>query len=386
MNKIAVVTSSRADYGVLRPVVRALAEHSDFDARLIVTGTHLSVDHGATRADIDPDLARIVIPVPIVEGSGTGRAATDTCAGAIARVGAVLDELRPRVVVVLGDRFEILACVLAASLLGCAIAHIGGGDVTEGALDDGYRHAITKLSHAHFVTNELARRRVIQLGESPDRVYLAGNPALDAIRCTPREARADLERELGLALGPSTLLATFHPETASGIPYAEQRRRMVAALMSLPAELSLLITGPNIDPGADEIRAGLRDVVTRRPRAVFVESLGPKRFYSVLEHVRAVIGNSSSGICEAPSFGIPTIDVGSRQRGRVRADGVQHVEFDAEAIRAAVLGVLATTTRPSTTNPYGDGHATERIVRGLLELASSPSASRKQFMDLEVPS
>jgi UDP-hydrolysing UDP-N-acetyl-D-glucosamine 2-epimerase len=285
---------------------------------------------------------------------------THACGRVLDGMADALASLRPDLLLVLGDRYEILCCVLAATLARIPIAHIAGGDVTEGAFDEGFRHAITKMSHLHFVTNADAAARVRQMGER--HVHLTGSPGLDMIRQAHILPRAELFSELGLAPARTNILVTFHPVTLARDSLA-QFEEVLAALEGMD-DAAIVITGSNADPEGRQIDARAKAFVRSHANCVFHPSLGIARYLSALTHMDAVVGNSSSGLYEAPSFGVPTVNVGERQQGRLKAESV----FDTAPQRADILQTLRTALargRQATVNPYGDGHASERIIAAL---------------------
>jgi UDP-hydrolysing UDP-N-acetyl-D-glucosamine 2-epimerase len=299
----------------------------------------------------------------------------------VTRSTEALLRLEPDIVVILGDRYEILAVALAATVLRIPIAHIAGGDVTLGAYDEGFRHALTKLSHIHFTTNPDATTRVRQLGEEPWRVNQVGSPGIDALLQARLLSKTELEERLSWKFRASNLLVTLHPVTLQPGASVEHSRALVSALESLPDHVAVVITGANADSEGAEINAVLKDYCTRAaPRALHVASLGNLAYLSVLAHVDAVVGNSSSGLYEAPSLGTPTVDIGIRQRGRPKANSVIHCDASPEAIFRSINEALS-LGRMSVSNPYGDGHSVERIISVLHELPDRDTLLLKAFVD-----
>lgn len=378
--KILVVSGTRADWGLLLPVLRAIEAAPGLELRLAITGQHLapSGDIDALLAGesftahhrIDMGLADDDSPRAIGEAMGRG----------LSGMARLLAEDRPDLMLVLGDRYEILAMVSAAQIARVPVAHIAGGDITEGAFDDAIRHAITKLSALHFVTSEEARRRVLQLGEEPEKIFPVGSPGIDAILQMPRMDKAALLQSVGLepAEGPLFLI-TFHPETLAD-DHAQACAAMLEALRAFP-QAGMIFTGSNADPGARAIDAMIRQFVAERDRAVFHQSLGSQRYFSALEHADVVIGNSSSGLYEAPSFGIPTVNIGDRQARRLRASSVIDCPATAPAVRQAIAEALQCGRDPATVNPYGDGRAAEKIVAILSAVTDAGDLVKKRFQD-----
>lgn len=388
--RIAVLTGTRADYGLLKGLARAIEADPRTALQLIVSGTHLSSAHGATVAEVHADGLPIAAEVPIWQGDDSALgAATDTglAVGAYARV---LDELTPDAVVVLGDRLEALAMATAATVLGVPVAHVHGGELTEGAMDDALRHAITKLSYLHFVTTAEHRARVIQLGEQPDRVFDVGAPALDALAELDLLARADLEERFGIRFGERTLLLTFHPAAFDEAPALDLLRALLGAIDDLaethPAQL--IITGTNSDIGSDEIRAELAAYVAAHPdRTSFVESFGQLGYLSTMSLVDLVVGNSSSTVLEAPLVRVPSVLVGDRQTGRPLSAGVLTPAGDRAAILAALEQGLSPAVRQRTLESpsvFGTAGFAGRTLDVLAE-HELPHSPRKRFYDLESP-
>ena len=290
-----------------------------------------------------------------------------------------LSRLAPDILVVLGDRYETFAAAQAALLLRLPVAHIAGGDTTEGAFDEAMRHAITKMAALHFVTNEVAYRRVVQLGEDPARVYNFGSPGLDTLRLLEPATKSALEASLGIKLGAKTLLVTYHPvtlEAESTGGYAA----LLEVLAGLEPDINIIFTGANADPEGRALGRLTETFVVQFPeRAHHFTSLG-ERYLHLMRVADVVVGNSSSGLYEAPSFGVPTVNIGDRQRGRPKADSVFDAAPDAASIRRALSGAFRRGVRP-TVNPYGDGHAAPKI-KGVLMQADPSALLKKRFVDL----
>jgi UDP-hydrolysing UDP-N-acetyl-D-glucosamine 2-epimerase len=379
--RIAVVTGSRADYGLLRPVLDGMGEHPNLELQLIVTGSHLSGHHDHT---LDAILADGYLPawrVDLALEGDTSDAVTRALGRGVIGFADALAVLQPDLLLVLGDRYEILAAAQAALIARIPVAHIAGGDVTEGAFDDAIRHAVTKLSHLHLVTHEAARRRVVQLGEQPERVFVTGSPGVDQILRTERLSRADLEQALDTRLRWRNLAITFHPQTLGGDDPLSQLEALLQTLDSLGPDYGLFFTGANADPRGETLNRHVAEYVRTRSNASLNESLGQQRYYSLVALADAVVGNSSSGLYEAPSLGTPTVNIGDRQAGRPRGNSVidcpAHPEAIASAIRRALSLVCA-----GFENPYGDGRAARRILAVLAHPWDPVELVRKRFYDL----
>jgi UDP-hydrolysing UDP-N-acetyl-D-glucosamine 2-epimerase len=375
--RVCVVTGSRAEYGLLYWVLDALRSDPDFELQLVVTGMHLAPEFGLTVRDIERDGFAIAERVEMLLSSDTPGGVARSVGLGVIGFSQAIEHLRPEWVLVLGDRFEILAAATAALMHNVGLVHIAGGDITEGAIDESIRHAITKMAQVHFVTNEAAARRVRQMGEDPAYVHLVGSPGLDHLRRTPMLSRDELEHSLGASLGRRSLLVTFHPVTLEPADSERQFAELLAALATLE-DSTLWFTQPNADAGGRALAAMLDDWAASRPNAHVFASLGQQRYLSLMREVDAVVGNSSSGLYEAPSLGVATLDIGERQRGRLAASSVVHCEPERDAILVALGHALALDCR-GVVNPYGDGYAAERIVAHLRALPPSASLLKKPF-------
>lgn len=377
--RVCAVTSTRADWGLLSPVLALLRDDEAFRLDIIATGQHLAADAGATARDITNDGFVIARAIDMRLGDDSPAGVTASFAAATKGFGEALAQLAPDMLVVLGDRYEILGAVMAATLARVPVAHLIGGDITEGATDDAFRHAMTKMSHLHFVTTEEAARRVRQMGEDPAHVFVVGSPGLDKIRTTTLLSRDDFFRQVGLAPRAKNLMVTFHPETLS-VDTVAHCAEMLAALDRLGPDVGLVFSGANADVEGATIGRLIADFVHAHANAVLHPSLGSLRYFSALKHVDAVVGNSSSGLYEAPSFATATVNIGDRQKGRPRAASVIDVAPDQGAIHAAVLKAVGMDCR-GVTNPYGDGHAAERIVAALKTVRDPKQLLKKRFFD-----
>lgn len=380
--RICFVTGSRADYGLLWHPMRAVAAEPGFELQVAVTGMHLSPQFGLTVGAIEADGFPIVGRVESLLDSDTGSGIAKSMARGTAGFADLLSEAVPDLLVLLGDRYEVLAAANAALVMGVPMAHLCGGDVTEGAYDDSIRHALTKMAHLHFVTNADAATRVAQLGESPENIHNVGSSGLDFVRKFQRLDRATLAADLGIDADRPWLLVTFHPVTRDARPSTEQLQALLDALEPLRAEHSVIITQPNADNEGLTLTRQIETWVTGRANAHLFASLGQTRYLSVMAEAAAVIGNSSSGLYEAPSFAVPTVNIGTRQQGRPRAASVTDCPPEREAIAAAIAQALALDCT-GVTNPYGDGHTSERIVTVLKKVPDFHALLNKRFHDLE---
>lgn len=355
--KICVVTGSRAEYGLLSPVMKELETY--FKLQVVVTGAHLSKEYGYTVKEVEKDY-RITDCVDMVLDD-TVRGVTRSLGIGVIKFADTFDKLKPDIVVLLGDRYEIFAAAQAALIATIPIAHIAGGDTTEGAFDEAIRHSITKMSHIHFTTNEESARRVRQMGENPDYVFNVGSPGLDALKVMERKS---LERELGFKLKDKNILVMFHPATLDDEDPAEQFMKILDAVGD----------GIFIAPNADTGRGGIADLLRGKER-VF-DSLPRDVFISLLAHVDVLVGNSSCGLYEAPTLKTPTVNIGDRQGGRLRASSVIDCGFDniPEAIEKALMMDCS-----DVVNPYGCGDSSEKIVNILRGIDNPKGLIKKKF-------
>lgn len=381
--KVCVVSGSRADYGLLHWVMREIRDHPALELQVAVTGMHLSRRHGETWRAIEDDGFRIDARIDTGLENDSPVAVTKSVGRGVIGFADAFARLDPEIVLILGDRFEILAAAQAALLGNRAIAHIAGGDVTEGALDESMRHAMTKMAHLHFVTNEAAAARVRQLGEDPSRVFNTGSPGLDYLRRTALLSRDELEAALGLRFRERLLLITFHPATLETQAPAAQFAQLLDALDAVAADAgtTLALTLPNADPGSESIAALLERYVAAHPNAHAYTSLGAQNYLSLMSHADAVVGNSSSGLYEAPSLKVPSVNIGERQKGRLAAASVISCAPVAADIAAAIRRAY-TLDCSAVTNPYGDGESAPRIAAQLAAVADPRALLRKRFFDV----
>jgi UDP-hydrolysing UDP-N-acetyl-D-glucosamine 2-epimerase len=380
--RICVVTSSRADYSLLYWVMKGIQQTEGLELQVAAAGMHLSPEFGMTVKVIEND------GFPI-DARIEGLVSSDTACGVTKSIGLTtigfadaLERLRPDMLVILGDRFELLAAAQAALIARVPVAHIAGGDTTEGAYDEAIRHSITKMSHLHFVTNEQARRRVLQMGEDPQCVFNFGSPGIDSIRRMTLLKRPALEKDLGFRFRARNLLVTFHPVTLDPVDSATHMRQLLQALRTFGEDVGIVFTMPNADSDGRIIRPMIEDYVSAAAgRAAAFESLGPLRYLSLMAEVDVVVGNSSSGLYETPSFRKPTVNIGDRQRGRLRASSIIDCAPEAGQISSAIERAFALDCS-QVVNPYGDGHAADRIVARLASSANPRDLLQKRFHDV----
>lgn len=382
MRTIAIVTGTRADYGLLSLLMRAINSDPALKLQVIATGMHLAAGFGDTVKVIEADGfgidARVELPL-----SGDSAVSTVKAMG-VGLVGFAdaLERLRPDLLVLTGDRCEMLVAAQAALVLRIPVAHLFGGDSTEGAFDEAMRHSITKMAHLHFVSNERSAARVRQLGEDPARVFMVGSPGIDQILQSPRLDRHELTAQTGYTFRPRNLLITFHPATLDATPAEEQFAELLMALDRLGSECGLFFTYPNADPNGRALIAMIETFVADRAHAKACASLGQIRYLSMLAQVDALVGNSSSGLYEAPSFRIPTVNIGDRQQGRLKAASVIDCAAKAGQIEAALEKALQLDCS-RVVNPYGDGRSVPRIVERLKTAPLGVALLKKHFFDRE---
>jgi GDP/UDP-N,N'-diacetylbacillosamine 2-epimerase (hydrolysing) len=385
MNRnLCFVTSTRAEFGLLIDLISAVSGDSDLDYQLIVTGTHLSPTYGMTISEISENELKISEKIYIPRNSDTNLDAAISAGTTTSKIAESLDRLKPDILVLVGDRFEILSAAIAASILGIPIAHIHGGESTMGAFDDAFRHAITKLSHIHFVAAHEYVHRVIQLGENPNRVYLTGGLGVDAILKTDLLSKIELEERFGFKFNKKNLLITFHPVTLELSETEKQFEEILVALTDLP-DTQLIFTYPNADPLGLRLIEMINDFARFRENVVVFESLGRVGYYSMIAQVDAVLGNSSSGLLEVPTFKKGTINVGNRQKGRLKSASVIDCLPEKSSILSALNELYSDrfmALLETAENPYGQGGAVTKI-KSILKDVNLDTITKKEFFDLK---
>lgn len=384
--KICVVTGTRAEYGLLRWVIDGIAKSPVLELQLIATGMHLSPEFGLTVQEIEADGQRIDRKVEMLLSSDTPVGITKSIGLGMIGFADALAELQPDLLLVLGDRFEIFAAASAALIARIPIGHIHGGELTEGCIDEAIRHSITKMSHLHFVAAYEYRQRVIQLGESPDRVFQVGGLGVDNVLRLELLKLHELEAAINFRFLPRNLLVTFHPVTLEQGTSASQMDQLLAALGQLQ-DTGLIFTMPNADTDGRILFKKIQNFCNERAHAKAYTSLGQLRYLSCVRHVDGVVGNSSSGLAEVPSFKKATINIGDRQRGRLKAASVIDCEPNTLSIMQAIQRSFSADflrQLKTTENPYGSGGASGAIVRTLQE-SSSDIFLKKPFFDLNSP-
>lgn len=379
MRKVAVFTGTRAEYGLLYWLLKDLQQDSEIELQLLVSAMHLSPEFGMTYQQIEADGFTITEKVEMLLSSDSAVGTAKSIGLGVLGFADALERMKPDVLVVLGDRFEALAVTQAAMILRIPIAHIHGGEITEGAYDDAIRHAITKLSLLHFTSTEAHRNRVMQLGEHPSRVFNVGAVGLDHLQRSKMFSLAELSASLNFKLEQPYFLVTYHPVTLASEPAKASFENLLKALDAFPQH-QIILTYPNADDGGREIIPLLEAYAKQQPsRVLAIPSLGQKRYLSAVKYAAAVVGNSSSGIIEVPSFKVLTVNIGERQRGRLAAESV----FSCPSTTAAIIETLQLGLKSDLTqvvNPYGKGKASEAILK---QLKAADLSVVKTFYDLQ---
>ena len=385
MKSITVLTATRAEYGLLSPIIHALKACGSFEVRVVVTGAHLSPEFGLTYREIEKEGIEIDRKIEILLSSDTPSAISKSMGMALIGFADYFAERRPDALVVLGDRYETLAVCCAAMNARVPIIHLYGGETTEGAVDEVIRHAITKLSYLHLTSTEEYRKRVIQLGESPDRVFTVGAIGIENALKKKLLSKQELADSLGLALERPYAVITFHPVTLENNSAKQQCRELLKALDMHP-EMDYIITKANADADGRIINKMLDDYSLTHDNVSVYESLGAVRYLSAVKSACMAIGNSSSGLLEVPSFKIPTVNIGDRQKGRLKAASVIDCDPKAEEISQSIERAQTIEFREiceTVTNPYGDGNTSKKVVDAIVNMMSSEIDLKKKFYDIE---
>jgi GDP/UDP-N,N'-diacetylbacillosamine 2-epimerase (hydrolysing) len=382
MRKICVITGTRAEYGLLYYLMKEIENDPELELQIIVTGMHLSPEFGLTYKEIEKEFT-ITKKIEMLLSSDTPVGISKSMGLAQISFAECFEELKPDLVVMLGDRYEIFSAASAAMIARIPIAHLHGGETTEGAFDESIRHSITKMAHLHFTAAEVYRDRVIQLGEHPDRVFNVGGMGIDAIKRITLLEKSELEKSINFTFGPKNLLVTFHPVTLESHTATEQFQALLNALDTLE-DTHIIFTKANSDTDGRIINTMIDTYVSHNTKAVAFASMGQLRYLSALQFVDAVVGNSSSGLLEAPSFHIGTINIGDRQKGRLKASSI----IDCDSTKKNILKgfeILYSDTfqkiLKTVTNPYGEGGASKKITK-VLKTVSLLDILKKSFYDV----
>ncbi|KJS88806.1 MAG: UDP-N-acetylglucosamine 2-epimerase [Peptococcaceae bacterium BICA1-8] len=385
--KINILTSTRAEYGLLKPIIEKLKLIPNFDVRVVATGAHLSPEFGLTYKEIEQGGIEIDEKIEILLSADTPAAISKSMGLAMIGFADYFERLKPDMLIVLGDRYETLAVTTVAMNHRVPITHLYGGETTEGAIDESIRHAITKLSYLHFTSTEEYRNRVIQLGENPKNVFCVGAIGIENILKEKLLSKSEFEESVNLKLDKPYAMVTFHPVTLEDNKSKEQVKALLDVCESYK-DMKFIFTKANADSSGRIINQMIDDFAYNNNHAIVFTSLGMTRYLSALKYCNMVIGNSSSGLIEAPSFGIPTINIGDRQKGRIQAVGVINCEPIKEDIQKAVELALSDGFRnkaKNTVNPYGDGKTSEKIVDTIKDFILNDKVNlKKKFYDCEM--
>ena len=384
--KICIVTATRAEYGLLYWLLKKIDADKGLSLELIVTGMHLSPEFGLTYKEIEKEF-HINKKIEILLSSDTPVGLSKSMGLAQIGFAEAFEELRPDIVVVLGDRYEIFSAASAAMIARIPLAHIHGGEATQGLVDEAIRHSLTKMSHLHFCATETYRKRIIQLGEDPSRVFNVGGMGIESIKKLSLLSKEELEDSIGFKLGKKNLLVTFHPVTLEKDTAKHHFSRLLQALDTL-CDTHIIFTKANSDTDGRVINAMIDEYVAKHPKnTIAFTSLGQLRYLSALQYIDAVVGNSSSGLLEAPSFHIGTINIGDRQKGRIKAKSVIDAQPNALSITNALKTLYSQEFQDklkNIQNPYGKGEGSEKIIQ-VLKQSDLDTIVKKSFYDIEVP-
>jgi UDP-hydrolysing UDP-N-acetyl-D-glucosamine 2-epimerase len=381
---VGVVTSSRADFGYYRPLIDRMHSEPEIDHRLMVTGAHLADDYGHTVEEIEQAGYKIFSRIDSFSGDDTPAGIVKNISLGVAGFAKVFAEWKPDFLVVFGDRHDMFPAVVAALPFQIPVVHISGGELTEGAIDDALRHSMTKLSHLHFVSTDVYRDRVLQMGEGVDRVVVSGSLAIDSMLNTEMMSPAGISERIGFDVSDPFALVTFHPVTLESTESEKYVNNLLASLKSLKADhgLNTIFTSPNPDTSSSVILTAIEKFCAENTFAHLVKNAGSRAYFSLMNEAELMVGNSSSGIAEAPSFGLPVVNIGSRQAGRIRAANVIDCDYEMESITDAIVTAISADFRSSLEgidSPFGDGHAASRIVERILSIDDPRLLLRKRF-------
>lgn len=386
MKMITVLTATRAEYGLLSPIIKELKKCTELCVKVVVTGAHLSPEFGLTYREIEKDGIVIDKKIEILLSADTPSAISKSMGMAMIGFADYFSESRTDALLVLGDRYETLAICCAAMNERVPIIHLYGGETTEGAVDEAVRHAITKLSYLHLTSTEAYRKRVIQLGENPGRVFVVGSVGVENVLHQPLLSKKELENSLGMRLDCLYAVVTFHPVTLEDSSAGEQCRELLAAFDSYP-EMKFVVTKANADADGRIINRLLEEYAVEHDNVRVFDSLGMIRYLSAVKYAAMVIGNSSSGLVEVPSFHIPTVNIGDRQKGRIKAESVIDCRPEKNDICEAIEKAKTDDMKKiaaDVINPYGDGNTSKKVCSAIIEMFAKGIDLKKKFYDIEV--
>ncbi|WP_085992727.1 UDP-N-acetylglucosamine 2-epimerase [Oceanobacillus senegalensis] len=384
MKRICIITGTRAEYGLLKPLIRKVKHDEQLELKLIVTGMHLSPEFGLTHKEIEADGFKIDEKLEILMSSDTPIGISKSMGLAMISFAECFARIEPDMIIVLGDRYEVFSAVSAASVMRIPIAHLYGGETTEGAIDEAFRHSITKMSYLHFTSTEAYSKRVIQLGEDPLRVFNVGAIGVENIKTLKLLSKQEVEEAIGLKLNGNIALVTFHPVTLESNTTERQFRNLIRALDNLE-DMKIIFTKSNSDTDGRIINQMIDKYVNdNKEKAVKFTSMGQLLYLSTMKYADVVIGNSSSGIVEAPFFEVPTVNIGDRQKGRIQADSILDCSPNKEDIMNSVrkaLRIKFSGKIKNINNPYGDGNVSDKIIIKIKEALESQINIKKRFYD-----
>ena len=383
--RVGVVTSSRADYGLLYWLIKELNDDSSIDLKLMITGSHLLKKHGYTKDKIISDGFKISDEIQIYDNNSEINVAS-AFSKCIDSFNETLQNSKIDILVLLGDRYEILSVAIAATLLNIPIAHIHGGESTFGSYDESFRHSITKMSHLHFTSTSEYAKRVIQLGEFPERGHNVGALGIESIRKLKLISKKELEEKICFSFNKKNILVTYHPTTIDAISSSVQINNILSALDCID-EVNIIFTSANADTDGEIINQAIKKYVTKnKNKSIFIPSLGQLKYLSVLKHFDCIVGNSSSGIIEAPSMKIPTLNIGDRQKGRVQSRSIlnsrNNVKEISENLKVALSDDFKNLVK-SVVNPYDGGNSSKKIIEIIKSNSYGVSILKKQFYDIK---
>lgn len=385
MNKICIVTATRAEYGVIRNLIKKIDHDPELQLCLLVTGTHLSQTYGNTKQEILDDGIAITQEIPILDQSVGELGVLRTMGNAMYAFAEAFKKHHPDMLLVVGDRYELLPICEAAMIWKIPITHVSGGELTEGIIDDVVRHCVTKMSLLHFPACETYRKRIIQLGEQPERVFNYGDIGVENLITMEYMNREELEKSINFELKTPYACVTFHPVTLEKQSPEKQIQELLNAIEQF-SNLNFVFTGSNADAGGEVINERIYEYVEHHSNCVFYHSLGIKRYLSLLKYSEMIIGNSSSGIIEAPSLKIPTVNIGNRQGGRLKADSVIDCRCTCKEIKIAIDNAMTEEFKRKalkTINPYGNGKTSDGIIKEIKKFLANNHGVVKKFYDVE---
>ncbi len=384
MRKICVITGNRSDYGILRELLKNIQNSDDLILKLIVTGSHLSPSYGYTIREIEEDGLKIHKRIEILLSSDTSIGMSKAMGLSLISFSEAFEEIKPDIILILGDRFEIFSAAISALNASIPIAHIHGGELSFGSIDDSIRHSITKISHLHFVSTSKYKNRILQLGERENRVFNVGALALDNIKKISKISKSELENYFSFKFQKKNLIATFHPTTITNTKVEFELNELFSAIKFF-SDIQFIFTMPSPDKKGKFIWQKIKDFCEEFDNCIYIKSFGQKRYFSALNYVDGVIGNSSSGIIEVPSFGKGSINIGERQEGRVQAKSVINVECESNSIKKGIKKLYESKfklTLKNTKNPYEKVDTVKNII-SVLKTVELENILKKKFNDIK---